>query len=578
MPFNGSGTYTLPAGNPVVNNTVASSTVHNNTNSDIATALSTCIAKDGQSTPTADIPMGGFSLTGLADGAALQESVNVRQLQNNGAITLTSVSGTNTITATVSPVPAAYASGQIFVFEPAANNTGASTINISSLGAKDIYLNNAAIGADVLVSGQPVVIRYNGTQFEIIGKSDFASLNAAVNTFAGNVTVNGALSVADGAALQESVNVRQLQNNGAITLTSVSGTNTITATVSPVPAAYASGQIFVFEPAANNTGASTINISSLGAKDIYLNNAAIGADVLVSGQPVVIRYNGTQFEIIGKSDFASLNAAVNTFAGNVTVNGALSVEGNTTIGNAAGDTITYNCETATVNTSLSFNSGQFLIASGGDISTTGGLTVASASTSATVNLGNSGGSFYSQVIQDAATTGKLRYNSYAASGSAHGHRWEINGTGVIEINSGGDFYPVTDNAEELGKSGNRWSVVYAATGTINTSDMRLKTENGVVLGLDFINKLNPISYKWRIGRNRLKNGIVVPEPGKRRHWGFSAQQVKETLDSLGLDFGCWTVADDGQQGLRYDQFIAPIVKSLQEINERLTILENNSKG
>lgn len=181
MPFNGSGTYTLPAGNPVVNNTVASSTVHNNTNSDIATALSTCLAKDGQSTPTADIPMGGFTLTGLGDGVDLQDSANVRQLQNNGAITLSSVAGTNTITATVSPVPAAYASGQIFIFEPAANNTGATTINISSLGAADIYLNNAAIGADVLVSGQPVVIRYNGTQFEIIGKGDLASINSNNN-------------------------------------------------------------------------------------------------------------------------------------------------------------------------------------------------------------------------------------------------------------------------------------------------------------------------------------------------------------------------------------------------------------
>lgn len=195
MPFNGSGTFTLVSGNPVVNNTVGNSTVHNNTNSDIATGLSNTLTKDGQSTPTANIPFGGYEATNLGDGTALTSAATVKQLQNNGAITLSSVTGTDTITATVTPVPSAYASGQIFVFEPAANNTGAATINISSLGAKDIYLNNAAIGADVLVSGQPVVIRYNGTQFEIIGKADFASLNAASNQFAGDMIVDSDLLV-----------------------------------------------------------------------------------------------------------------------------------------------------------------------------------------------------------------------------------------------------------------------------------------------------------------------------------------------------------------------------------------------
>jgi len=65
MSRNGSGTYTLPAGNPVVTGTTISSTWANNTLSDIATALTQSLAKDGQTTPTANIPMGSFKLTGL---------------------------------------------------------------------------------------------------------------------------------------------------------------------------------------------------------------------------------------------------------------------------------------------------------------------------------------------------------------------------------------------------------------------------------------------------------------------------------------------------------------------------------
>jgi hypothetical protein len=65
MSRNGAGVYTLAAGNPVVTGTTISSTWANNTLSDIATALTQSLAKDGQTTPTANIPMGGFKITGL---------------------------------------------------------------------------------------------------------------------------------------------------------------------------------------------------------------------------------------------------------------------------------------------------------------------------------------------------------------------------------------------------------------------------------------------------------------------------------------------------------------------------------
>lgn len=75
MARNGSGTYSLPSGNPVVTGTVISSTWANTTLSDIATALTASIAKDGQTTPTANLPMGGYKLTGLAAGTATGDSV-----------------------------------------------------------------------------------------------------------------------------------------------------------------------------------------------------------------------------------------------------------------------------------------------------------------------------------------------------------------------------------------------------------------------------------------------------------------------------------------------------------------------
>lgn len=87
MSFNGSGTYSLPAGNPVVTGTTISSSTMNTTLSDIATALSLAYCKDGQSTPTANLPMGSYKLTGLGAGTAAGHSVRWEQLFSQGSPT-----------------------------------------------------------------------------------------------------------------------------------------------------------------------------------------------------------------------------------------------------------------------------------------------------------------------------------------------------------------------------------------------------------------------------------------------------------------------------------------------------------
>ena len=80
MPYNGSGTFTLPAGNPVVTGTTISSTINNNTNSDLANGLSNAVTRNGQSPPTTNLPMGNFKLTGLAAGTSTGDSARYDEL------------------------------------------------------------------------------------------------------------------------------------------------------------------------------------------------------------------------------------------------------------------------------------------------------------------------------------------------------------------------------------------------------------------------------------------------------------------------------------------------------------------
>ena len=77
-----SGTYTLPAGNPVVTGTTITSTWANTTFSDVATALTGSVATDGTSPMTGILQMSNNKITGVADGTASSDVATVNQISN----------------------------------------------------------------------------------------------------------------------------------------------------------------------------------------------------------------------------------------------------------------------------------------------------------------------------------------------------------------------------------------------------------------------------------------------------------------------------------------------------------------
>ena len=72
MSRNGSGTYSLPAGNPVVTGTTISSTWANTTLTDIANALTGSLAADGQTTASGNLNMGTNQVVNAADPTTAQ--------------------------------------------------------------------------------------------------------------------------------------------------------------------------------------------------------------------------------------------------------------------------------------------------------------------------------------------------------------------------------------------------------------------------------------------------------------------------------------------------------------------------
>jgi hypothetical protein len=171
---------------------------------------------------------------------------------------------------------------------------------------------------------------------------------------------------------------------------------------------------------------------------------------------------------------------------------------------------------------------------------------------------------------------RLEFSTTADGASTPTERFRLEASGNSRFSNGEYVFPNVDNTIELGSGTNRWQAVWAANGTIQTSDQRAKVDiANATLGSDFIKALRPISYKWIEGgkrdtgvRDQDGNWIYESVPGERTHWGFIAQEVKQVVDAAGVDFGGWVLTDkddpDSQQALRYDQFIAPLTKALQE--------------
>ena len=133
------------------------------------------------------------------------------------------------------------------------------------------------------------------------------------------------------------------------------------------------------------------------------------------------------------------------------------------------------------------------------------------------------------------------------------------GGGLITTTFGGNTIPDADNAYNLGAASFRWATIYAATGTINTSDANQKTD---IVDISDVEKRVAVKLKSSIKRFKFKDR-------QRYHFGTIAQDVKAAFESEGLvaeEYGvfCSDTLEDGtvQLGIRYDELFAFIISTL----------------
>lgn len=133
-----------------------------------------------------------------------------------------------------------------------------------------------------------------------------------------------------------------------------------------------------------------------------------------------------------------------------------------------------------------------------------------------------------------------------------------------------DLVPNTDDSAYCGRSGQRWSAVYAATAEIVTSDRNLK--HSITYDMErydgLFDRLKPTPYQYDNGTSG------------RTHLGMISQDVEQALTDSGLtdmDFAGFVRGEDADgavvYSLRYEEFIALCIDQIQKLKARVAELE-----
>ena len=169
---------------------------HDTHDQDLATGINQAINKDGSNAFTGAANLGSQKITSLADGTAHTDGVNAGQIQDGGLIFQATDSGSaNTYAIALTPAVTGYVAGQVFHFKAANASSGASTLNVNALGAKNIKKkNDQDIAAGDIEQNAIVSVIYDGTSFQMLSQLGTSAGSMSSWTLSGdsgsNQTIN----------------------------------------------------------------------------------------------------------------------------------------------------------------------------------------------------------------------------------------------------------------------------------------------------------------------------------------------------------------------------------------------------
>ena len=152
------------------------------------------------------------------------------------------------------------------------------------------------------------------------------------------------------------------------------------------------------------------------------------------------------------------------------------------------------------------------------------------------------------------------------------------GAGVLQASGTGQFawtsnifYPITDNAKDLGTASFRFDDIYATNGTIQTSDRNEKQD---IAELSEAEQRVAVAAKGLLRKFRWKDSVAEKGDDARIHFGIIAQDLQAAFEAEGLDAGdyamfistTWTDEETNEEktrmGVRYSELLAFIISAI----------------
>ncbi|WP_226576816.1 DUF2793 domain-containing protein [Acuticoccus sediminis] len=136
--------------------------------------------------------------------------------------------------------------------------------------------------------------------------------------------------------------------------------------------------------------------------------------------------------------------------------------------------------------------------------------------------------------------------------------------------------------------GNSATTTYAYGAIQDRSDERDKADvRDTALGLEFIRALRPVDFRWdyREDYSGRGPGEASADGSKKRnrfHHGFLAQEIEQVIRRTGMDFGGYQdhaiAGGRDVKTLGYTEFVAPIVRAIQQLSEDVDALRKKLPG
>ncbi|WDF46036.1 tail fiber domain-containing protein [Chryseobacterium sp. KACC 21268] len=162
----------------------------------------------------------------------------------------------------------------------------------------------------------------------------------------------------------------------------------------------------------------------------------------------------------------------------------------------------------------------------------------------------------------------LYNNNSGSNNTAIGHQADVlygNLTNSMALGNGAQV----NQSNKVRIGNNDITIIEGFVAMTVASDRRYKKNiKTISLGLDFINRLNPVEY------------IKTNNSEKTKEWGLIAQELQETLKSVDYNNAGLISSDKTKENflsVRYTDLLAPMIRSIQELSEMYKINETLQK-